>query len=52
MKLIGKRVRSISLKNHGIGFAYRRSSIPAITGACLLKAGNQYPGFRTSAADE
>ena len=40
MKLTGKRVRSISLKNHGISFAYCRSSISAITGACLLKAGN------------
>ena len=36
MKLTGKRVRSISL----ISFAYCRSSISAITGACLLKAGN------------
>src|SRR5215468_3323566 len=35
MKLTGKRVRSISLKNHGISFAYHRSSISAITGAWL-----------------
>jgi len=40
MTLTGKRVRSISLKDHGISIAYCRSSISAIIGARVLKAGN------------
>jgi hypothetical protein len=29
-----------------------KAKIEAITGACLLKAGNQYPEFRAWAADK